>query len=475
MKPQILLVDDEPDIRFGFSRYLTKAGYAVQVATNLADARDAISTQRFDAILLDLNLPDGNGLDWIPELRETSTDVALVVITGEGDMPVAVEALRRGADHFLTKPVSMLDLDVFLRKSLELGGLRRVQTVRQRLADNVDPLIGKSPAMLEVLELAELAANNNSPVLLLGETGTGKGLLARWIHRHSALKSSPFVEVNCSALRGDLLATELFGHVKGAFTSAVQDRQGLLDAADGGTLFLDEIGDMDLTVQTQFLKVVEEKHYRRVGEVKLRKSDFRLICATNRNLQQDIEQGRFRKDLYFRIFIFPIEIPPLRERLEDIDALSRFFTRQIAPNSEELPETIVNMMREYDWPGNIREMKNVIERALLLSQSRKIEAKYFSVLLERQMPARSAKKQSILDPSGDEDDAAAMQIILQALNEASAGLTRTEISGLFGHHKTAQDITRLLSLLDQRRLVRKDKKPTAGRPAERWYSLQGNV
>ncbi len=270
MTPKILLIEDDEGTRFGFSRYLSNAGYVVQEAACLAEAQDALLTQRFDAILLDLYLPDGSGLEWISGLRTGHPDVPLIIISGHGDIPIAVEAMRRGADNFLTKPVNMEDLDVFLRKSLELGTLRRKDLTSQRLERKDRIYFGKSPAMKEVMSLASLAAAKDAPVLLMGETGSGKGVLARWLHDHSSRSSAPFVELNCSNLRGDLLASELFGHARGAFTTAVQDRQGLIEVADGGSLFLDEITDMDIGVQAQFLKVIEEKQYRRLGEVKVR-------------------------------------------------------------------------------------------------------------------------------------------------------------------------------------------------------------
>ena len=313
MKPKILLIEDEEATRFGFTKYLSRSGYIVQEASCLSDAHKALLSQRFDAVLLDLNLPDGSGLEWIIEFRENYPDIPIIVITGFGDVPIAVDAMRRGADNFLTKPVNMQDLDIFLRKSLELGTLRRKDLTSQRLEKKDQIYFGESPAMKKVMNLAALAAKNDSPIILLGETGTGKGILARWLHDNSLCSSAPFVEVNCSSLRGDLLASELFGHARGAFTTAVQDKQGLIEVADGGTLFLDEISDMDIGVQAQFLKVIEEKQYRRVGEVKVRRSEFRLICATNRDLLEETHHGRFRKDLYFRINVLPIVIPSLRE------------------------------------------------------------------------------------------------------------------------------------------------------------------
>lgn len=368
MKPGLLVVDDEESALFGFTRYLTRAGYFVNAASCLAEGRDIIASRRLDAVILDLFLPDGNGLDWIDDLRASCPDMAIIVITGSGDIPLAVEAMRRGADNFLTKPVDMSELDVFLRKSLELSGLRRKNSTERRLSKKKHCHFGVSPAIKEVMDLALLAAENESAVMLQGESGAGKGVLARWIYEKSTRKSGPFVEINCSSLRGELLASELFGHVRGAFTSAVQDRQGLIEVADGGTLFLDEIGDMDFGVQSQFLKVIEEKCYRRLGEVRLRNSDFRLICATNKDLGEEINSGRFRRDLYFRINLFPISIPPLRSRKEDIPELAKHILAACGASGADISDASMVLLKNYSWPGNVRELKNVLERALLLSR-----------------------------------------------------------------------------------------------------------
>ncbi|MEE9523696.1 MAG: sigma-54 dependent transcriptional regulator [Thermodesulfovibrionales bacterium] len=377
MKQRILIVDDDPSTRFGFSAYLSKAGYEIDEASCLAEAKEAVSSKRIGAVLLDLKLPDGNGIDWIPGLRENYPDVAIVVITGSGDVPVAVDAMRRGADNFLTKPVNMSELDVFLRKSLELGKLRRKNISYNRLMKKEEPFFGESSLMRSNFELASLAASNDSPVLIIGETGTGKGVLASWIHDNSDRSSEAFVEVNCSSLRGELLASELFGHAKGAFTSAVEDRQGLVDIADRGTLMLDEIGDMDPGVQTQFLKVIEEKTYRRLGEVKVRRSEFRLICATNHDLFREAEDGKFRSDLYYRINVFPVILPPLRERKEDIPGLISHLLLKLGPPDQEMSLDTLEFLKSYSWPGNVRELKNVLERALILAKGESLELSHF--------------------------------------------------------------------------------------------------
>jgi len=383
MKITILMVDDEPAVLFGYGRYFSKVGYETVEAASLAEARKAFQSRRFDAVLLDLNLPDGNGLDWIRSLREEYPDTAVIVISGQGDVPTAVEAMRLGADNYLVKPVDMDGLHVFLRKSLELSALRRADRLTQRLKKrDEEPCFGKSTAMAKVREASLLMTENDSTVLLQGETGTGKGVCAHWIHSQSGRKTGPLLELNCSMLQGDLMASELFGHAKGAFTSAHQSKQGLIEVADGGTLFLDEIGDMYLPVQAQLLKVIEEKTYRRVGETHMRHSDFRLICATNKDLSGEVQKGRFRSDLFFRINLFPITLPPLRERPEDIPQLVEHFLNQAGCAEQQVPPAVMDLLRSYGWPGNIRELRNVVERAMLLARRGKLTPEHFPGLGE---------------------------------------------------------------------------------------------
>ena len=377
MKPTILLVDDERIILRAYAKYLTRAGYEVQAAACLAEAREAFLNHHIDAVLLDMKLPDGHGLDYVKEIRQAYPDLPVVMITSEREISLAVEAMRRGADNFLTKPVSLEDLDLFLRKCLEVRAWRRCSTMRERMEHRTAPFIGACAAMREVVKLMELAAESDAPVALYGETGTGKGLMARWIHDESERRSAPFVEVNCSSLRGELLASELFGHTKGAFTSAVSDQQGLIELADGGTLFLDEIGDMDLGVQAQFLKVIEERRYRRVGEVKARRSEFRLICATNHDLEQASRDGQFRRDLYFRIQVLPIRLPPLRRRMEELPDLAEHMLRSMGHEQPRLCDGVLRLLAGYDWPGNIRELRNVLERATLLGRGSTLEPGHF--------------------------------------------------------------------------------------------------
>lgn len=380
MKPKILLIDDDPGTRFGFTRFLSSSGYEIHEAEDLSHAERAYSAQKFDAVIIDLNLPDGSGLDFIVTVRHDAPDIAIIIITGAGDIPLAVEAMRRGADNFLTKPVDMQGLELFLQKSLEIGAMKKINSSRQRIEKRKDVHFGESPAMKEVAMLARIAADEDSPVLITGETGTGKGVIAAWIHRHGRRSPAPFVEFNCSVFRGDLLARELFGNVRGAFTSADRDREGFLDAADGGTLFLDEIGEMDIPMQAQFLKALEEKTYRRLGDTKLRRSDFRLICATNKDIEAEVREGRFRRDLFFRINLFTIRIPPLRSRIGDLPGITRQILETLGAPEVEIPEEVMGMMMAYSWPGNIRELRNVVERGLILSRGNRLQAEQFSCL-----------------------------------------------------------------------------------------------
>lgn len=379
MKPSILVIDDEETVQALYRRYLSAAGYELVVAGLIAGAREEAQQRRFDAVLLDLNLPDGRGIDFLPELRALQPSAAIVVISGQSEVSVAVQAMQEGADNFLAKPIDMEALKVYLRKGIELGTMRRGQLSRRRTVKLLEPYFGDAPASREVFALASSAAQNESSVVIYGETGVGKGVLARWIHEHSTRAAMPFVEVNCSSLRGELLSSELFGHARGAFTSAVEDRQGLIEVADGGTLFLDEIGDMDLQVQAQFLKVIEEKRYRRLGEVRMRTSEFRLICATNQSLDQRVSSGAFRRDLYFRINVFPITIPPLRAVPENIPGLVQSLLKFLVSREVVVEPGVYELLARYPWPGNVRELRNVIERALVLGGGR-LKPEYFYML-----------------------------------------------------------------------------------------------
>jgi DNA-binding NtrC family response regulator len=416
MKKNILLIDDDPNILSAIEPFLEAEGFNVYTASTLAGARENVSLRSYDAVIIDQVLPDGSGIDLISELRATSADMAIVVITGAVDVPLVVRAMQLGADNFLPKPLRIDNLLFILKKSLEVSSLRRSSGSHRRLEKRSYFDFGMSPAMKSVHEHAGLARDNDLPLLIMGETGVGKGILARWIHENGRRGTGSFVEVNCSGLRGELLASELFGHCKGAFTSAVQDRQGLLDVADGGTLFLDEIGDMDRAVQAQFLKVIEEKSYRRLGEVKMRASDFRLICATNKDLAEEASQGRFRKDLLYRIKVMPIVVPPLRERSADIERLALDVLASLNYPFEGIASDIVALLKTYPWPGNVRELRNVLERAVILARGSVLTAELFASIHE---PSRPALLEPVDPPNSRE-----MEMIRTALKRANGSVIK---------------------------------------------------
>jgi DNA-binding NtrC family response regulator len=391
-KGSILLIDDDESQILGYSTYFSKAGYETLSATCVNDAKEILDSRRFGAVILDLQLPDGNGIDLIEHIKEAVPEISIIVISGMGDIPTAVKAMRLGADNFMAKPVDMMELEIFLAKSMELSSLRRSQKIHQRLHKYDRPLLCKSPAAREFQELAVLMSKNESTVLIIGETGTGKGVYARWIHDNSKREKMPFVELNCSTFKDDMLASELFGHVKGAFTSAYSNRQGLIEIADGGTLFLDEISDMSMSIQAQLLKVIEEKTYRRLGESTLRTSDFRLVCATNSNLEEAVERGGFRRDLYYRINTVPLRIPPLRERLEDLPALANYFLESLGYREHEVSSEVMSTFMDYNWTGNIRELRNVLERGVILSRGNPLNQKHFEGII-------TSIKQFVIKPS----------------------------------------------------------------------------
>lgn len=383
----ILLVDDDQQVRGAFGELLAAMGYAVQTAASREAAREAMAGSRFKAYILDLVLEDGSGKDLITDVRRASPEAVIIMVSGYGEIPHVVETMQMGADHFLTKPLDLRELKGVLEKK----NVRRTQRPAAYAAPSSrgGVVFGRSARGAELGRDALLAAESGSAVLLTGETGTGKSVLARWIHDHSSRAESAFVEVNCSGLRGELLASELFGHARGAFTSASADRSGLLDAANGGTLFLDEIGDMDPGVQVRFLKVLEDKSYRRLGEVRTRTSDFRLICATNKDIVNNSAAAGFRRDLLFRIQVLPLALPSLRERPADIPALARHLLEELGYAYGDPDQKVLSLLMHYPWYGNIRELRNVLQRAVLLSKGEPLSTRDFPFIKAGLIPPAS--------------------------------------------------------------------------------------
>ncbi|HEX3581838.1 MAG TPA: sigma-54 dependent transcriptional regulator [Thermoanaerobaculia bacterium] len=400
LRNRVLLVDDEEGPRFGVRRFLKSHDFDVEEANDCATARNRFRSFRPDVTILDFRLPDGTALDLIPEFRSIGSS-ALIVLTAYASIDAAVEAVKLGADQFFTKPVQLDTLLVVIERIIENQRNRQQALAGAAKSDarnRVDPFLGISSAMRDLREKTDAVLRTDSPVLVHGETGTGKTVLARWIHTNSRRSGEAFVDLNCAGISREFLETELFGHEKGAFTGATSTKQGLLEVANRGTVFLDEIGDMDLQVQASLLKVLEEQRFRRLGDVKDRNVDIRLIAATHRSLRALVEERRFRQDLYYRISTLELNVPALRERRDDIPILAQNILGGLARDLGQPPVRISaaaeRILCRYDWPGNIRELRNVLERALLRSHGDVIDAEQLVMPAEMAPTASSATTRS---------------------------------------------------------------------------------
>lgn len=379
MRNKILLIDDEPSIRFGIRKFLEAKGYEITEGDSCRRAEDLLKKIRPDAAIIDYMLPDGTALDLLPSFKASDPAPAVIVLTGHGSIELAVRAIKEGAEHFITKPVELPALLVILERLLENQRSRQKEMAlkSRHSRDGADPFVGQSSAIRQLEEQARKVLQTESPVLIQGETGSGKGILARWIHDNSARTDEAFVDLNCAGLTREFLESELFGHEKGAFTGAVLAKPGLLEVAHRGTVFLDEIGDVDLNIQPKLLKVLEEKRFRRLGDVKDQIVDIRLIAATHQDLALSVRENKFRSDLYFRISTIPLAVPPLRQRPEDIPTIAQQILETIAHQmgrpDARLASEAMEALKGYAWPGNIRELRNVLERSLLLSDKPVIE------------------------------------------------------------------------------------------------------
>ena len=375
---KVLVVDDESGVRFGIRDFLEQHGYEIEEAESCHDAQHIFRTSTPDIVIADYMLADGTALDLLPRLREIDSGIPLLVLTAHGSIDLAVRAIKEGAEQFLTKPLELPTLLVILQRLLQKqrNHHKQLASKSRQVRQAIDPFIGASAAIRALKEQARKILSTESPVLILGETGTGKGVLARWLHDNSPRAEEAFVDLNCAGLSRELLETELFGHEKGAFTSATASKQGLFEVAHRGTIFLDEVGDVDLQIQPKLLKVLEEKRFRRVGDVRDRQVDVRLIAATHQDMGQLVREKRFRDDLYFRISTIPLSFPALRERIEDIPTMARYLLDKVSADlgrgELHLDENCIQALKAYSWPGNIRELRNVIERAVLLSDQKTI-------------------------------------------------------------------------------------------------------
>ncbi|MEZ0360501.1 MAG: sigma-54 dependent transcriptional regulator [Hydrogenobacter sp.] len=373
MKGALLVVDDEKNIREILKTLLEEEGYYVKTAESIEGTKKLIQSEYFHTVLLDVWLPDGDGISFLSYLKNYLPDTSVIIITGHGKVEHAVKAIKEGAYDFLEKPFSI--------EKLLLTVERAVQEVLRRRTDRSeeeDDLIGKSKAILEIKQVIGKVAKTNINVLILGESGTGKELVARKIHSLSERRDAPFVDINCASLPDELIEAELFGYEKGAFTSAYARKQGKLELAHGGTLFLDEIGDMSLKAQAKLLRVIENKQFTRLGGTQTVFSEFRLVSASNKDLREEIKRGNFREDLYYRISAFVLSLPPLRERGEDVIVLAEHFLKKFSKDYKKpamyLTDDAKALLMSYEWRGNVRELKNFIERLVILHTKDRIDA-----------------------------------------------------------------------------------------------------
>jgi DNA-binding NtrC family response regulator len=371
---KILVVDDEEAARFGMRKALQGRELFILEAPDLRSARYTLQNEDPDLVLLDVNLPDGSGIDLLKEIAAAPGAPPVIVITAHGSERIAVDAIRAGAYEYLSKPFEIDELRLLVRNARERAQLTEEnRRLKEELSDasRFGAMVGRSAPMQRVFEVVERVARTDATVLIQGESGTGKELVAREIHRRSARVEMPFVAINCAALPDSLIESELFGHEKGAFTGAVARRRGKFEAAEGGTLFLDEIGDMALPTQSKILRVLEERQFEALGSSRPVGVDVRIVCATNRDLAQAIAASQFRPDLYYRIHVVHLELPPLRDRREDIEPLLDYFGRSFADKYriewKGFTPAALQRLTEYPWPGNVRELRNLVERCVVLS------------------------------------------------------------------------------------------------------------
>jgi len=405
---KILVIDDEQNIRKMLSRVLSPEGFIVKEANNGLEALKRLQEENYSLALLDLKMPGLNGIETLKEIRENDLNLPVIMMSAYGSIPEAVEAMKLGALDYLIKPFDIEELKITIKRAIKQYELE-VENIYYREEEekrfNFDEIIGKSNSVNKVLEMVKNVSPTTATVLITGESGTGKELIARAIHKNSLRKNSPFVVVNCVAFSPNLLESELFGHEKGSFTGAIAKRIGRFEMANGGTIFLDEIGEMDLTIQTKLLRVLQEREFERVGSSRTIKVDVRILSATNKDLKKEIEERRFREDLFYRLNVFNIDVPPLRERKEDIplivEHLTGKYNKILNKKVKKVSAKAMELLLDYNYPGNIRELENIIERSMIMAKDEIIDEKYFNFIskeeyIEKKGTLKETEKELII-------------------------------------------------------------------------------
>ena len=422
------------------SDLLEQSGYLVDAAPDGRQALDLLQQNGSDLVITDLMMPGMSGLDLLKEMRSEYPDLAVIVVTAFGTVETAVEAMKAGAYDYISKPVNIDELKLVVGRALEHVNLKEeVRALRSSLDRKYgfENILGRSKALLRVLDMASRAAQTNSTVLIRGETGTGKELLAKAIHFNSLRKAKPFVTINCGAIPKDLLESELFGHVKGSFTGAMAHKKGKVELADGGTLFLDEVGDMSLKTQSKVLRTLDEQRFTPVGGDDTITVNVRVIAATNKDLEEEISKGNFREDLFYRLNVIPFYVPPLRERKEDIPLLARYFLKEFSATygrrPREITDDAIEALMRYSWPGNVRELRNVMERIVIMNPTAfKLDRKHLPPLVYRDGSRRPLGEASTLHQARA---AYERDYILKKLDENHGNVSRTaEVLGLERSH-----------------------------------------
>lgn len=435
LAPKILIVDDESSIRFALSHAVSSWGYEPFEAASVEQALAVFEAETPSVVLLDIDLPDGSGLDFLAHAKTERPETIVVMVTGNVNVPNLLTALRGGAHDFISKPANLEELNVTLRNALETHDLRKeVRNLRRERAMDFsfDQIIGESESMKKAIELTKrVAASDVTSVLLQGETGTGKDLFARAIHQASARSNAPYLAINCAALPATLIESELFGYEKGAFTDAKQRKEGLFEQAQGGTIFLDEIGEMELSLQAKLLRVLEEGAFRRVGGLRDLPLDVRIVAASNQDLKNRGHDGSFRLDLYFRLSVIQIDIPPLRERGEDVILLSNYYISKANQKRKGKPiiglsKDVAHIFRSYKWSGNVRELRNVIERASILEDGELVSVSLLpaDMLSGQHGTASGGSTGFVLPMEGVPLDVVEAELARQAINRTNGNLTQ---------------------------------------------------